>query len=135
MRITASRAREGGAAHAGAREDDPTRAAVLLLKNAADGASARAAVFPASSARLGVCAVLDQCRKTTVSFRYHRVGEDSTPFDGTAWTASPRRAAATAGCAVSLRNFGQAELKRADYVDGNQSCLKLGQNGEYRPPR
>ena len=51
MRITASRAREGGAAHAGAREDDPTRAAVLLLKNAADGASARAAVSQHEAAR------------------------------------------------------------------------------------
>ena len=45
MRITASRAREGGAAHAGAREDDPTRAAVLLLKNAADDCRR---VFPAA---------------------------------------------------------------------------------------
>ena len=46
-----------------------------------------------------------------------------------------RRAAATAGCAVSLRNFGQAEPKRVDHMDGNQSCSKLGQNGEYRPLR
>ena len=69
----------------------------------------------------------DQCRKTTVSFRYYRVGENSTQSDGTAWTASPRRAAATAGCAVSPRNFGQAEPKRVDHMDGHQSCSKWGQ--------
>ena len=35
-----------------------------------------------------------------------------------------------AGCAVSPGIFGEAEPKRADHVDGNQSCPKLGQNGE-----
>ena len=79
--------------------------------------------------------VPDQCRKTTVSSRYFRVGIDYTQSDGTAGTASPRRAAATAGCAVALRNFGQAEPKSYDVVDGSHSCSKIGQNGEYRWPR
>ena len=59
----------------------------------------------------------------------------NTPSDGMAWTPSPRRAAATAGCAVSRRNFGQAEPKRADHVGGSQSCSKISQIGEYRRPR
>ena len=71
-------------------------------------------------------------RKKPVSFRYSRVGVEAAPPTRTVGNASPRHAAATAGCAVSLRNFGQAEPKRVDHVDGNQSCSKLGQNGEYR---
>ena len=79
--------------------------------------------------------VPDQCRYPSVSSRYFPVGVDVSVPTRTVGNASARRAAATAGCAVSLRNFGQAEPKRVDHVDGNQSCSKLGQNGEYRPLR
>ena len=46
----------------------------------------------------------------------------STPLDGATRTSSPRRAAATVGCAVSPGNFGQAEPKCSDLVDGFQCC-------------
>ena len=76
--------------------------------------------------------LLAQCRNPSLSSRYFPDGEDVSAPTRTVGNASARRAAATAGCAVSLRNFGQAEPKRVDHVDGNQSCSKLGQNGEYR---
>ena len=71
---------------------------------------------------------------TTCTCTY-RVGEDYTPLDGATRTPSPRRAAATVGCAVSPGNFGQAEPKRTEHVAGSQSWSKIAQNGEYRRPR
>ena len=52
----------------------------------------------------------------------------------TAGNASPRRAAATAGCAGSPGILAKAELKRTEHVAGSQSWSKIGQNGEYWPP-
>ena len=62
-----------------------------------------------------------------------RQRDANTPLDGMTGTPSPRRAAATAGCAVSLRNLAQEELKRTEHVVGFQCCSKIGQNGEHRP--
>ena len=70
--------------------------------------------------------------KINVGTRYFAVGRRVRRSHGTVGNAPARRAVATAGCAFSLRSLGQAEPKRVDHVDGNQSCSKLGQNGEYR---
>jgi hypothetical protein len=59
-----------------------------------------------------VCWILYPVNVGKVWYHHDTLASEKSPLlPRTVENASPRHAAATAGCAVSLRNFGQAEPK------------------------